>query len=219
MTLDRSDSVVLSASESFWDLIRRGLSCMPNITNLHFASWFLSDIIFCDVTFPQLKTFNSPIYFTPEVFRFLDRHPGITHLFVGDRGTTTLEVSPNLLPSLSSFMGPLSVAEKIVPGRPVVDVTLAWIKSVSEERTTDIIKRFALSTIPIKRFFCTMFHIKENRISLLVAVARYLPHLRLLLFNNFSDGDGDEIDQVSSEFKNNPLFSLSLAAYSYSPIP
>lgn len=160
---------------------------MSNITSLHFSGSSLSDIVFRDVTLPRLKKFSSIVYVTPDVSKFLNRHRTITQLFIGgEMSASILDVNQEFLPSLNCFMGCLWVAEKVIPGRPVKDITLAWITFVEEERTMSIIKSFSLSSIPIEQFFCTTLHIKENRVSLLMAIAKYLPHLRLLRLNNFS---------------------------------
>ncbi|GJJ11000.1 hypothetical protein Clacol_005229 [Clathrus columnatus] len=164
---------------------------MSNITCLHFSG-ALSDVIFRDVTFPRLELFSSIDHFTPEILKFLYRHPSITKLFLSCDNIP--DISTEFLPRLEYFSGTLSVAKKVIPGRPITDIGLSWRSHTSEERTDEIIKGFTLSSTPILRFSSTALYPQDNRFFLITTIARYFPYLQSLqLINLALEGVSDRL--------------------------
>ncbi|KIJ57227.1 hypothetical protein M422DRAFT_238822 [Sphaerobolus stellatus SS14] len=170
---------------SFWTLLAEVLLKMQNIAALHFGPSSLSDVILSRCTFPRLKSFTSINCTSNELASFLERHPYLEQVYLGaeincdEDEDDSFKLADSCLPVIRSFIGSRSMAAKIVPGRPISELTVVTLST----EDTAVVESLAKGSIPLQHFSCTSYY-RDNRYSILESIANHLPQLETLRVNN-----------------------------------
>lgn len=179
--------------QEFGPRLASTLRTLTNLTELHLAleGPYLPALDGCQ--FPCLTTFSSIADLCPSstpLAKFLARHPTITSLCLGgdsagqnQRNRPLLQLPPDALPSLNSYMGSRRLVPALLPGRPVRRVTLAWHAPNVELELGCVIPELAKGAVPVQSFSVATPGWSSP---LVRALAAYLPGLHSLRLHNVS---------------------------------
>ncbi|KAJ7620972.1 hypothetical protein FB45DRAFT_132161 [Roridomyces roridus] len=170
-------------------------SALPVLRNLQSL-----DILSCrnilpaipEAVFPRLQHCSLPC--TPEIVPFLQRHDGLERIEVSPYGHQSgtffrfeSSIPPISMPRLLQFMGPVNVANSLIPGSCLFTLDLFWdsdptitgFERLPSTYFQDKIPTVAQAEVAIFRNILTVW---DHRI--LPPIAEYLPHLKELEFAN-----------------------------------
>ena len=110
-------------------------------------------------------------------FPFLNRHPTITRLSLDYQFTLTVRPSPNLLPNLQFLSATPTIIERLIPGRPVTDIsTITYSQPGCRFPLDTMLQPLRQPFVPVTTFEINASDPLSN--DLLVNIVQALPKLR-----------------------------------------
>jgi hypothetical protein len=148
-------------------------TALRNMSSLRSLDLGDGDVSILDGCTFKLESFTCSSSYSESLQQFLNSQPSITHVtFFGDQKPLP-PFDDRYLPNLTSVMAVPSWLGKLIPGRPVREVT---VFSPSSIHSTDL-SFFTLSTTPIQKLFIDYDMLYPKPVSLLVSIFSSLVHL------------------------------------------
>ncbi|KAJ7731882.1 hypothetical protein B0H16DRAFT_183902 [Mycena metata] len=162
--------------QAFRHLLRIGMSNLTRLYELSIMTPDLLGLVF-DIHFPHLRECVVPL--SESTTGFLRLHPKLANLVVSDhlsRGLalpTSLSIPRTVLPNLTTFMGPHTVAPWLLPGSPTTLASITY-HCLAPNPYLPVLTSLANSVPTLRTLISTVMRWNPN---LPAAIAAHLPRL------------------------------------------
>jgi F-box domain len=137
--------------------------------------WDIDDTSILDRCTFKLDLFSGHLPNSKSLQQFLNSQPSITDITLYYDYKPLLRFDERCLPNLTRVSAPLSWLRRLIPGRPVREVTMS--STMRLPSSTDSINFFTLSTTPIQKLKIHYNMLYPKPLSILVSIFPSLVHL------------------------------------------